>query len=89
MQMQIFTDTNKGIRFKNNIKRYYNKYFILDIVYVPRIVTRLNFSRMHEHSRSTDEATFVRPQLDQSTYLLNVLIYNLVVSLSPGTQVRN
>lgn len=44
---------------------------------------------MHEHSQSTDEATFVWPQLDRSTYLLNVLIYNLVVSLSPGTQVRN
>lgn len=44
---------------------------------------------MHERSRSTDEATFVRPQLDQSTYLLNVLIYNLVVSLSPGAQVRH
>lgn len=44
---------------------------------------------MHEHTQSTDEATFVWPQLDQSTYLLNVLIYKLVVSLSPATQVHN
>lgn len=44
MQMQIFINTNKGIRFKNDIEQYYNKYFILDIVYALQIVTRLNFS---------------------------------------------
>lgn len=44
MQMQIFINTNKGIRFKNDIEQYYNKYFILHIVYALQIVTRLNFS---------------------------------------------
>lgn len=44
MQMQIFINANKGIQFWNNIKQYYKKYFILDIVYVLQIVARLNFS---------------------------------------------